>query len=103
VLDAGLVSAAQHVEHYEIAGYGSVRTWARQLGFDNQATLLQQTLDEEKKTDSLLTRLAEQSVNADAQSETEVSRRTAGVADAPARPAVSRARSEKRPRPSPGR
>ena len=47
VLDAGLISKAQHVEHYEIAGYGTVRTYARQLGFENQADLLQQTLDEE--------------------------------------------------------
>ncbi len=49
VLDAGLISKAQHVEHYEIAGYGTVRTYARQLGLENQATLLQQTLDDEKR------------------------------------------------------
>jgi ferritin-like metal-binding protein YciE len=46
VLDAGLISAAQHVEHYEMAGYGTVRTWARLLGRDDQADLLQQTLNE---------------------------------------------------------
>src|SRR3954463_6826127 len=51
VLDAGMISKAQHVEHYEIAGYGTVRTYARQLGFDDQAELLQETLDEEGKTD----------------------------------------------------
>src|SRR5215217_5896018 len=50
VLDAGLISKAQHVEHYEIAGYGTVRTYARQLGLDNQAQLLQQTLNEEGET-----------------------------------------------------
>jgi ferritin-like metal-binding protein YciE len=67
VLDAGLISKAQHVEHYEIAGYGTVRTYARQLGFDNQAELLQQTLDEEGRTDHLLTELAESGINVEAQ------------------------------------
>jgi ferritin-like metal-binding protein YciE len=67
VLDAGLISAAQHVEHYEMAGYGTVRTYAQQLGFDGQATLLQQTLDEEGDTDKLLTSLAVSSVNIDAE------------------------------------
>ncbi|MDP9347727.1 MAG: ferritin-like domain-containing protein [Gemmatimonadota bacterium] len=66
VLDAGLITAAQRVEHYEIAGYGTVRTWAERLGFDNHAQLLQQTLDEEGQTDHRLTRLAEQVVNPDA-------------------------------------
>jgi ferritin-like metal-binding protein YciE len=66
VLDAGMISAAQHVEHYEIAGYGTVRTWARLLGYDRQADLLQQTLDEEGETDKLLTQLAESSVNLEA-------------------------------------
>ena len=63
VLDAGLISAAQHVEHYEMAGYGTVRTYARQLGFEEQADLLQRTLDEEGETDHLLTRLAESGIN----------------------------------------
>jgi ferritin-like metal-binding protein YciE len=63
VLDAGLIAAAQHVEHYEIAGYGSVRTWARQMGEDRQADLLQETLDEEEDTDRLLTDLAESTIN----------------------------------------
>src|SRR5579862_838874 len=63
VLDAGLIAAAQHVEHYEMAGYGSVRAWADKLGYDEQAELLQQTLDEEKETDESLTQLAEQIVN----------------------------------------
>ena len=63
VLDAGLISAAQHVEHYEMAGYGTVRTYARQLGFEAQADLLQQTLDEEGETDHLLTALAETGIN----------------------------------------
>jgi ferritin-like metal-binding protein YciE len=66
VLDAGLISKAQHVEHYEIAGYGTARTYARQLGYDQQAELLQQTLDEEGETDKLLTQLAEHSINVEA-------------------------------------
>jgi ferritin-like metal-binding protein YciE len=67
VLDAGLIAAAQHVEHYEIAGYGCVRTWARQMGEDRQAELLQETLDEEQQTDRLLTELAESEINVEAE------------------------------------
>jgi ferritin-like metal-binding protein YciE len=67
VLDAGLISAAQHVEHYEMAGYGTVRTYARQLGYESQAELLQQTLDEEGATDHLLTELAEARINLEAE------------------------------------
>lgn len=67
VLDAGLISKAQHVEHYEMAGYGTVRTYARQLGLDGQAELLQQTLDEEGETDHLLTQLAESGINMEAE------------------------------------
>lgn len=78
VLDAGLISAAQHVEHYEMAGYGTVRTWADKLGRDEDAALLQQTLDEERKTDELLTQLAEQSINVDA--DRSVGDREVGVA-----------------------
>lgn len=67
VLDAGMISAAQHVEHYEMAGYGTVRTWARLLGYESQAVLLQRTLDEEQATDILLTQIAESSINIDAE------------------------------------
>ena len=67
VLDAGLIAAAQHIEHYEMAGYGCARTYARQLGFSEQADLLQTTLDEEGDTDKLLTTLAETSINLEAQ------------------------------------
>jgi len=67
VLDAGLISKAQHVEHYEMAGYGTVRTYARELGLDEQADLLQQTLDEEGNANELLTQIAESSVNAEAE------------------------------------
>ena len=66
-LDAGLISKAQHVEHYEMAGYGTVRTYARQLGFENQAELLQQTLDEEGRADQVLTELAEAGINVEAE------------------------------------
>jgi ferritin-like metal-binding protein YciE len=66
VLDAGLIAAAQRVEHYEMAGYGTVRTFARQLGEDEAADLLQKTLDEEGETDKKLTALAEKAVNAKA-------------------------------------
>ena len=67
VLDAGLINAAQHVEHYEIAGYGTARTWARLLGFENQAALLEQTLEEEKQTDLLLTDIATSQINIEAE------------------------------------
>jgi len=67
VLDAGLIAAAQHVEHYEIAGYGCVRTWARLIGEDRQADLLQETIDEEEQTDRLLTDLAESEINIEAE------------------------------------
>ena len=58
-LDAGLISAAQRVEHYEIAGYGCVRTYAQLLGDDDAVSLLEETLKEEKETDAKLTQLAE--------------------------------------------
>ena len=58
VLDAGLITAAQHVEHYEIAGYGTVRTYAQLLGENEAAKLLQQTLNEEEQTDQKLTQLS---------------------------------------------
>lgn len=73
VLDAGLIAAAQHVEHYEIAGYGCVRTYARLLGQQEHAALLQQTLDEEEDTDELLTSLAEASINLEAENHGEAS------------------------------
>jgi ferritin-like metal-binding protein YciE len=63
VLDAGLISAAQRVEHYEIAAYGCVRTYAELLGYTQAAKLLQQTLSEEEATDELLNKLAEGGIN----------------------------------------
>ena len=58
-LDAGLLAAAQAVEHYEISRYGTLRTWAEELGLDDAASLLQETLDEEEATDEALTEIAE--------------------------------------------
>jgi ferritin-like metal-binding protein YciE len=62
-LDAGLLAAAQAVEHYEISRYGTLRNWARELGKDDIAELLEQTLAEEEKTDQTLTQLADAKVN----------------------------------------
>ena len=62
-LDAGLVSAAQAVEHYEIARYGTLKTWAQQLGLKDAVTLLDATLKEEVATDQKLTQVAESNVN----------------------------------------
>jgi ferritin-like metal-binding protein YciE len=66
-LDAGLLSAAQAVEHYEISRYGTLKTWAKELGLDEAVSLLEETLEEEKKTDEALTELAESAVNQEAQ------------------------------------
>ena len=72
VLDAGIIVAAQKVEHYEIAGYGSVRTFAHLLGKDKSAALLQTTLDEESETNEILNKLAESVVNPEALMESEL-------------------------------
>ena len=62
-LDAGLLAAAQAVEHYEMSRYGTLRTWAEELGLKQSAKLLQATLAEERKTDETLSRIAKGSVN----------------------------------------
>jgi ferritin-like metal-binding protein YciE len=62
-LDAGLLAAAQAVEHYEIARYGTLKTWAKELGLTQSVRLLETTLSEEKNTDDTLTKLAESDVN----------------------------------------
>jgi ferritin-like metal-binding protein YciE len=67
VMDAAMIASAQRIEHYEIAAYGTLRTYARQLGLQEHAKLLQRTLDEEGETDKLLTRIAEARVNRDAE------------------------------------
>jgi ferritin-like metal-binding protein YciE len=66
VLDAGLIAAAQKVEHYEIASYGTARAWAERLGYDKAARLLQQTLEEESMANEKLTRIAESHINVEA-------------------------------------
>jgi ferritin-like metal-binding protein YciE len=68
-LDAGLLGAAQAVEHYEISRYGTLRTWAQELGMDEAVELLETTLEEEKTTDASLTELAETCVNQEAEAE----------------------------------
>ena len=72
IKDAGLIGAAQRVEHYEIAGYGTVKAFAQTLGETEHVELLEQTLEEEKETDENLTELAEQ-INSQANSEGEQS------------------------------
>jgi ferritin-like metal-binding protein YciE len=81
VLDAGLIAAAQKVEHYEIASYGTVRTWAKLCGKEDAAELLEETLEEETEADQKLTELAENFINPaaeegnDEEEKTAVSRR----------------------------
>ena len=67
-LDAGLLAGAQAVEHYEISRYGTLKTWAEELGLDQAAALLEATLQEEKATDETLTEIAESVVNQEARS-----------------------------------
>lgn len=67
VLDAGLISAAQHVEHYEMAGYGTLRTYAKQMGLKQHQRLLQTTLNEEGGADKKLTVIAERRINIEAE------------------------------------
>lgn len=67
--DAGIISAGQKVEHYEIASYGTLRTFAQTLGLDDAAALLQETLDEEKGADETLTEVAESAINVEAAEE----------------------------------
>jgi ferritin-like metal-binding protein YciE len=66
VLDAGLIAAAQKVEHYEIAGYGTARAWAQRLGYDKAARILQETLNEESMANEKLTKIAESHINMEA-------------------------------------
>src|ERR1700681_1852566 len=68
-LDAGLLAAAQAVEHYEMSRYGTLRTWAEELGLTEAATLLEETLEEEEATDAALTKIAKSAVNQEAEEE----------------------------------
>jgi ferritin-like metal-binding protein YciE len=65
-LDAGLIAAQQAVEHYEISRYGTLKSWAEELGLQDAVTLLAQTLEEEKKTDQILTKPAYERANEEA-------------------------------------
>jgi ferritin-like metal-binding protein YciE len=69
VLDAGLIAAAQRVEHYEISGYGTARTYAQHLGYTKAANILQEILEEERQTDKKLTALAESHINVEAKNQ----------------------------------
>src|SRR6478752_2497581 len=89
-LDAGLIAAAQRVEHYEIAGYGCVRTYAKLLGNTSAMKLLQQTLDEEGETDKTLTKLAE-AINVEAEDPGEDDERPAKATKKKAKRKVARA------------
>ena len=66
-LDAGLLAGAQAVEHYEISRYGTLKTWANELGLRDAVRLLEATLEEEKKTDAILTKIAESVANPEAE------------------------------------
>lgn len=92
--DAVMIAAAQKVEHYEIASYGTVRTWANLLGHDDVASLLEETLDEEKETDQRLTELAESFINVEAAGDAAEQTRSRGatrraVSSRGARPAAA--------------
>jgi ferritin-like metal-binding protein YciE len=65
-MDAALIAAAQKVEHYEISSYGTARTWAQRMGHDKAARILQETLDEESRTNEKLTSIAESHANMEA-------------------------------------
>ncbi|MBA3971038.1 MAG: DUF892 family protein, partial [Bacteroidetes bacterium] len=69
--DAGIIAAAQKVEHYEIATYGTLKTFAQTMGLDDVVSLLQETLDQEKTADQKLTEVAESTINMEAMEEVE--------------------------------
>ena len=91
VMDAALISAAQRVEHYEIAAYGTVRTYAELLGEDTAVQLLEQTLEEEKETDQKLTDMASE-INVRAMGEGSEAGSEEGKEEAPARKKAKTAR-----------
>jgi ferritin-like metal-binding protein YciE len=97
-LDAGIIGAAQRVEHYEIAAYGTARTLAQTLGNNEIADLLEETLEEEKEADERLTQIAESSINAEAASEEGRGRRGGGQGSRVTVSARGRRRSAQRSR-----
>ena len=92
VIDAALITAAQKVEHYEMAGYGCVRTFARLLGYEDAATLLQETLDEEGEADKKLTELAESVINIEAEEEGDDEEEAPASARRSGKPSANKAR-----------
>jgi ferritin-like metal-binding protein YciE len=90
--DAGIIGAAQRVEHYEIAAYGTARTLAATLGHQQVAQLLEETLEEEKEADTLLTQIAESVVNAEAASEEKAAESSEGNGRASATRSKARAK-----------
>jgi ferritin-like metal-binding protein YciE len=94
VLDAALIGAAQRVEHYEIAGYGCARTYARLLGEDEVAAAFQTTLDEEGQTDKRLTRLAERGINVEAMDQRSNDQRSNGARRSGGQPAKAGGKAE---------
>src|SRR5437588_6429193 len=88
--DAVMIASAQKVEHYEIAAYGTVRTWANLLGKSDVASLLEETLEEEKETDQRLTGIAEAMVNPEAAKDEEAEARRGASSRGSARAAMSR-------------
>ena len=96
-IDAFIIGAQQAIEHHEIAAYGTARTWAQQLGFDEDADLLQETLDEEGETDHKLTELAERAINIEALTgDREVGRGATANADRSSTSSSSSSRSTRR-------
>ena len=103
VVDAGIISKAQHVEHYEIAGYGTVRAWAQLLGESADVADLELTLGEEKTADQLLTEIAESSVNAGAELESSSMSASRDTERVVTRPVASDGASPSRNKQSPSR
>jgi ferritin-like metal-binding protein YciE len=95
-IDAFIIGAQQAIEHHEIASYGTARTWAQELGYDEDADLLQQTLDEEGEADELLTQIAERRVNREASqgADREVGIASRGQGDRASRGGANRMRSD---------
>jgi ferritin-like metal-binding protein YciE len=95
-IDAFIIGAQQAIEHHEIASYGTARTWAQELGYDEDADLLQQTLDEEGEADELLTQIAERRVNREASqgADREVGIASGGQGDRASRGGANRMRSD---------
>jgi ferritin-like metal-binding protein YciE len=96
VRDAAIIASSQKVEHYEICGYGTARTYANELNLREVAGLLQQTLDEEYEADKLLSKLAEEKINVEAETNTSLGNNAPGQGSARSNRSVTRERAEER-------